>query len=99
MSAGHSVETFASPQEFMNQARHLETGCLVLDMRLPDVGGLEFQERLRQADCHLPIIFLTGYGDVPSSVQAMKAGAVDFLPKPVDEGILLQAVEAALRKD
>jgi RNA polymerase sigma factor (sigma-70 family) len=98
-AAGHTVETFASPYEFMQQGCHLGAGCLVLDVRIPEIGGLEFQQTLRQTGSILPIIFLTGYGDVPSSVQAMKAGALDFLPKPVSEDALLRAIDSALQSD
>ena len=81
-SVGLRVETFGSAHEFLNHKRPEAPGCLVLDVRLPDLGGLEFQGSLAEANIHIPIIFITGHGDIPMSVRAMKAGAVEFLTKP-----------------
>ena len=97
--AGHVVETFASAQEFLAAGPPAGPGCLVLDVRMPDVGGLELQERLAGREGPMPIILITGHGDIPMSVRAMKAGAVDFLPKPVDGGQLLAAIQQALAGD
>jgi FixJ family two-component response regulator len=98
-SWGLLVETFASGHEFL--ARHIPDGptCLVLDVRLVEENGLALQEVLRTSPRRLPIIFLTGYGTVPLCVQALKAGAVDFLQKPVEESILLAAIDRALAQD
>ena len=95
-SAGLHVETFAEAQEFLVDRRPDTLGCLVLDLRLPGISGLDLQEQLAAAHLDLPIIFLTGYGTVPESVRAMKAGAVEFLEKPVDDQTLLAAVNQAL---
>lgn len=97
--AGHSVTTFASARDFLDAGPPTGPGCLVLDVRMPEVGGLELQERLARGDCPMPVIFITGHGDIPMSVQAMKRGAVDFLPKPVDGPQLLAAIQQALEKD
>jgi FixJ family two-component response regulator len=97
-SAGFRPETFGSAQEFIAQRQADLPGCLVLDVTMPGFTGLELQQWLARAEDPLPIIFITGYGDVPSSVRAMKAGAVDFLTKPVDEQTLLRAIEDALRR-
>ncbi|HTT68353.1 MAG TPA: response regulator [Gemmatimonadales bacterium] len=95
-SAGYRVRDFAAAQEFLDSGSHLQPGCLILDLRLPDLDGMALYERLRAAGAWMPVIFLTGFGDIPSSVEAMKAGAMDFLPKPVADEVLLAAVEAAL---
>lgn len=95
-SAGLYVETFAEAQEFLAAGRPDTPGCLVLDLRLPGISGLDLQEELAAPNPDLPIIFLTGYGTVPESVRAMKAGAVEFLEKPVDDQTLLAAVNQAL---
>ena len=95
-SAGLHVETFAEAQEFLAARRPDTPGCLVLDLRLPGISGLDLQEELAAPHLDLPIIFLTGYGTVPESVRAMKAGAVEFLEKPVDDQTLLAAVNQAL---
>jgi FixJ family two-component response regulator len=91
-----NVTSFASGEEFLKFARSDSNACLILDLRLPEMNGLEIQ---RVIDALLPIIFITGDGDIPSTVTAMKAGAVEFLTKPVDECVLLAAVRAALAKD
>jgi FixJ family two-component response regulator len=97
-SVGLHVEVFASTQEFLINRRPEGPGCLVLDVRLPGKSGLDFQQELNAADVRLPIIFLTGHGDIPMSVRAMKAGAVEFLAKPFREQDLLDAVQAALER-
>jgi FixJ family two-component response regulator len=98
-SVGFEVELFASPQEFLRSQRPDRPGCIVLDVRFPGRSGLDMQRDLAQADAQLPIIFITGYGDIPMSVRAMKAGAVEFLTKPFREQDLLDAVGAALDRD
>jgi FixJ family two-component response regulator len=97
-NAGYAVRIYATGEEFL-AAPPTDGGCIVLDLRLPGPSGLELQERLMTADNPLPIVFLTGHGDVPKSVQAMKAGAVDFLTKPVDAPVLLDAVARAMVRD
>jgi len=92
-------EAFASPQEFLASRRTDRPGCLVLDIRLPGMSGLDFQRELAQAGVQLPIIFITGHGDVPMSVQAMKSGAVEFLMKPFRTQELLDAIQQALERD
>ncbi|NGO56169.1 response regulator transcription factor [Allomesorhizobium camelthorni] len=91
--------TFASATEFMASKRPDGPCCIVLDVRLPGLGGLEFQRRLTQENIPLPVIFITGHADVPMSVRAMKAGAVEFLSKPVNEQEFLDAVQTALERD
>ena len=98
-SVGLRVAAFASAQEFLCSTRPDVPGCLVLDVRLPGLSGLELQQRLAEADLAMPIIFMTGYGDIPMTVQAMKAGAVDFLSKPFRDQALLDAVQQALARD
>jgi FixJ family two-component response regulator len=95
-SAGWPVATFDSAQAFLDRSRAPGPGCLILDVSLPDLSGLELQERLASDEIELPIIFITGHGDVPMSVRAMKAGAVEFLTKPIDDQALLRAVAAAI---
>ena len=94
-----NVVTFGSPQEFLERHDPHTPGCLVLDVAMPGLNGLELQEALRVKGSAIPIIFLTGHGDIPMSVQAMKGGALDFLTKPVHDKDLLKAVEAAIEKD
>jgi FixJ family two-component response regulator len=94
-----TVVTFGSPQEFLERHDPHTPGCLVLDVEMPGLNGLELQKALRVKGSAIPIIFLTGHGDIPMSVQAMKGGALDFLIKPVHDKDLLKAVEAALEKD
>lgn len=94
---GREVQAFSSGSEFLNTPRQDVAACLILDMRMPGMNGLEVQKLLR-ADAPIPVIFITGRGDVPSTVLAMKGGAVDFLTKPVDEEALMRAVAAALAK-
>jgi FixJ family two-component response regulator len=98
-TAGHTVELFDSAEELLSSLPDDRPGCLVSDLRLPEVNGLDLFAMLRMAGHRLPIVFITGYGDVPTSVKAMKFGAVDFLTKPVDEHELLGAVGRALRRD
>jgi len=98
-AAGFVVAAFASAQEFLSQYDPAECGCLVLDLAMPDVSGLELQSILAEKGSLLPIIFLTAHGDVSTSVQAMKHGAVDFLTKPVNDEDLLAAVCVAIEKD
>ncbi len=98
-SVGFGVELFASPQEFLQSERPDRPGCIVLDVRFPGRSGLDMQRDLANCDTQLPIIFITGYGDVPMSVRAMKAGAVEFLTKPFRDQDLLDAVGTALEAD
>ncbi len=98
-SVGLRVETFGSTREFLGSKRPEAPACLVLDVRLPDVSGLDFQRDLSSASIHIPIIFITGHADVPMTVRAMKAGAVEFLTKPFRGQELLDAVQDAIAKD
>jgi FixJ family two-component response regulator len=98
-SMGMRVEVFGSAVEFLNSTLPDIPSCLVLDVRLPGVSGLDFQTELTKADIQVPIIFITGHGDIPMSVRAMKAGAIEFLSKPVREQDLLDAVQVGLDKD
>jgi len=98
-SVGLSVETFSSAQEFLSAARPAGPACLVLDVRLPGLSGLELQEQLARSGREIQIIFITGYGSVPQSVRAMKAGACDFLEKPFENQALLDAVNRAIERD
>ena len=97
-SVGLSVQTFASAQEFLGTKRKA-AGCLVLDVRLPGLSGLDLQSELVRAEIHTPIVFITGHGDIPMSVRAMKAGAVEFLTKPFREEDLLDAIRQAIKRD
>src|SRR5688572_2175770 len=98
-SVGHEVRLFSSASEFMQAVRSDAPGCLLLDVRLPGMSGLAFQLELTKAGVALPIIFITGHGDVPMTVRAMKAGAAEFLTKPFDDQVLIDAVHAALERD
>jgi FixJ family two-component response regulator len=98
-SVGLQVELFATTREFLARQRPDVPSCLVLDVRLPGTGGLDFQRQLSEAGIHIPIIFITGHGDIPMSVRAMKAGAVEFLTKPFRDQDLLDAIQVALEKD
>jgi FixJ family two-component response regulator len=98
-SAGLKVETFASAQEFLARERADLPSCLVLDVRLPGLSGLDLQKRMAEAELHIPIIFITGHGNVPAAVQAMKAGALEFLTKPFTDRDLLGAIEQAIKRD
>ena len=97
-SAGWKSETFASAQEFLSSPRVLVPSCLVLDVGLPDLNGLELQKRIAGDRSDMPIIFISGHGDVPMTVQAMKAGAVEFLTKPFSDDALLTAIQHALER-
>jgi FixJ family two-component response regulator len=97
-SVGFQVEAFTSAQEFLASTRPDTPCCLILDVRLPQVSGLDIQAELTKAQIHIPIIFVTGHGDVPMSVKAMKAGAVEFLTKPFRDQDLLDAVKVALER-
>jgi FixJ family two-component response regulator len=97
-TAGYVVRVYATGAEFLAQPP-TEAGCIVLDLRLPGPSGLDLQQQLTTAENPLPIVFLTGHGDVPKTVRAMKAGAVDFLTKPVDAPVLLDAVARAIARD
>ncbi len=94
-----NVEFFSSPLEFLLENRPDAPSCLVLDVRLPGKSGLDFQRELAEADISIPIIFVTGHGDIPMAVRAMKAGAVDFLTKPLRDQDLLDAIQVALERD
>jgi FixJ family two-component response regulator len=98
-SVGFNVEVFPSAQAFLGARRPDAPGCLVLDVRLPGLSGLDLQRELAATDAELPIIFLTGHGDIPMSVRAMKAGAVEFLTKPFREQELLDAIRSAIERD
>jgi FixJ family two-component response regulator len=98
-SVGLRAETFASPQEFLRSKRPDAPSCLVLDVRLPGVNGLDFQRELGDAGVRIPIIFITGHGDIPMTVKAMKSGAVEFLTKPFRDQDLLDAIHQALDCD
>jgi FixJ family two-component response regulator len=98
-TVGLRVETFASAQDFLETERHDAPGCLVLDVRLPGLSGLDLQRELRNTNNPVQIIFVTGHGDIPMSVQAMKAGAVEFLTKPFRDQQLLDSIAEAINRD
>jgi FixJ family two-component response regulator len=98
-SVGFRAQTFASAQDFLKSTRPDAPGCLVLDVRLPGLSGLDLQRELARVDIRIPIIFITGHGDIPMSVSAMKAGAVEFLTKPFRDQDLLDAIQAAVERD
>ncbi len=98
-SAGWRAEGFASAQEFLDRRGPEAPSCVVLDLEMPGPSGLELQKRLAEAELEIPIVFLTGHGNIPASVQAMKAGAIEFLTKPVDEEELLRAIGEAVERD
>jgi FixJ family two-component response regulator len=98
-SMGFRPETFASAEEFLARERYVGVGCIILDIQLPGLSGVDLQDKLNSAGYSMPIIFVTGHGDIPLGVSAMKKGAVDFLPKPVDDQDLLQAVAKAIKRD
>jgi FixJ family two-component response regulator len=98
-SAGYEVQTFESARAFLDSGDfHKGPACLVLDVRMPGLNGLDLQRELQAANASLPIIFITGHGDIPTTVRAMKAGAVDFLPKPLKDTVLLESIEQALAR-
>ena len=98
-STGQQAETFAMAQDFLRDCPRDPAGCLVLDVQMPGLSGLDLQGELNQAGIHLPVIFITGHGDIPTTVRAMKAGAVEFLTKPVSDSELLAAINQALERD
>ena len=98
-SAGLRVEAFASAEEFLNRARTEGPCCLVLDVRLPELSGLDLQRRMVDTNNEMPIVFITGHGDIPTTVRAMKAGAVEFLTKPLVEGDVLESIRLAIARD
>lgn len=95
---GLSARTYATAQEFLSACNPGMRGCLVLDIRMPGISGLDLQDRLQEQGVHLPVIIITGHGDVPIAVRAMKAGALEFLQKPFNDQTLLDAIHAALKK-
>jgi FixJ family two-component response regulator len=97
-SAGWRPATFASAKEFLHHPRPVSASCLVLDVSLPDLNGLELQKRVAPNRIDMPIIFISGYGDVPMTVRAMKAGAVEFLTKPFRDDVLLDAIRSAIER-
>jgi FixJ family two-component response regulator len=98
-SVGLHAESFATAQEFLIKKRTSDPSCLVLDVRLPQMSGLDFQRRLAEIDVRIPIIFITAHGDIPMSVRALKSGAVEFLTKPFRDQDLLDAIQQALQRD
>jgi FixJ family two-component response regulator len=98
-SAGLHVVAFSSAEEFIRRNQPDMPACLVLDVRMPGMSGLELQRELAAANNHIPVIFITGHGDIPMSVRAMKAGAVEFLPKPFHDQDLLDAIQQAIKRD
>jgi len=96
--AGWQAETFESAEQFLARPRSLTPSCLVLDVSLPDLNGLELQKLIATDRVDMPVIFITGHGDVPMTVQAMKAGAVEFLTKPFDDEVLLSAIRHAIKR-
>ena len=98
-SAGWKVETFASAQDFLARPLAISPSCLVLDLQLPGLSGLDLQQRMADLGLDIPVVFLTGQGNIPASVKAMKAGAIEFLTKPVDEQNLLKAIQEAIERD
>jgi FixJ family two-component response regulator len=97
-SAGWKAETFVSAREFLARPRAESLSCVVLDLQLPGLSGLDLQKRMAEVELEIPIVFLTGHGNIPASVQAMKAGAVEFLTKPFDEQELLRAIQEAVER-
>jgi FixJ family two-component response regulator len=98
-SVGLEVQSFGSTQEFLQSTRPDAPGCLVLDVRLPGRSGLDFQRELAESSMHMPIVFITGHGDIPMSVRAMKAGAIEFLTKPFHDQELLDAIQLGIERD
>lgn len=98
-SVGMNVETFATAQDFLSRQHYEGPSCLVLDVRMPGLSGLDLQQELAKADLTLPIIFITGHGNIPMSVRAIKAGAVDFLEKPFEDQVLLDLIQNAIEQD
>jgi FixJ family two-component response regulator len=98
-SAGHGVEAFSSAEEFLAREHFDGIGCMILDVQMPGLSGMDLQAELIKAETSMPIVFITGYGDIPMSVEAMRKGAVHFLSKPIDDNDLLAAVKEAIEKD
>jgi FixJ family two-component response regulator len=98
-SVGLDTRTYGAARDFLDASLADKPGCIVIDIRLPDMSGLEFQAKLTQLGVRLPVIMMTGYGDIPMTVRAMKRGAVDFLPKPFRDQDMLDAVMAAIERD
>ena len=98
-SAGHAVEAFASAREFLERAQADRPGCLVVDLRMPELNGLELQQAMTRAGHLLPVIFMSGQADIQSTVKAMQGGAIDFLTKPFDEHQLLEAIHRGITRD
>ena len=98
-SVGLRSETFTTGEEFLKKPRTADPSCLVLDVRLPQMSGIDFQQQLGKLGMHIPIIFITAHGDIPMSVQALKSGAVEFLTKPFRDQDLLDAIQQALQRD
>lgn len=97
-SVGMNARAFSSAREFLDACGPSFVGCLVLDVRMPEMGGLELQGQLRKFGCTLPVIFITAYGELPTAVQAMKSGAIDFLEKPYDSELMLEHIQKASRE-
>ena len=95
-SVGLPAQTFASSEEFLKSGRQHQTACLIADIRMPGMSGLELQARLNAEHCRIPTIFITAHGDTRMRMQALRAGAVDFMAKPFDDGVLIESVRAAL---
>jgi FixJ family two-component response regulator len=98
-TVGLATRTYGTARDFLNSGFTDTPGCIVIDIRLPDINGLEFQARLAEAGVRLPVVMMTGYGDIPMSVRAMKRGAVDFLPKPFRDQDMIDAVLSAIERD
>ncbi len=98
-STGQQAGVYATAQDFLHECPRNPAGCLVLDVQMPGLSGLDLQSELNRAAIYLPIIFITGHGDIPTTVRAMKAGAVEFLTKPVSDAVLLTAIDQALERD
>jgi FixJ family two-component response regulator len=97
-SAGFSSRTFESAEDFLGSGHQLETACLITDIRMPGMSGLELQARLNAEHCRIPTIFITAHGDEEMRLRALRQGAVEFLPKPFDDEILVESVRAALKR-
>jgi two-component system response regulator FixJ len=97
-TSGYSVESWASGTAFLKEVRHAEQGCILLDVRMPDIDGLGVQQALAERGITMPVVVMTGHGDVSIAVRAMKAGAVDFLEKPFEKAVLLRAIEDAFAR-
>jgi FixJ family two-component response regulator len=95
-AVGYPAQAFASAEDFLKSGRHRQTSCLIADIRMPGMSGLDLQAQLNAEHCKIPIIFITAHGDAKMRIQALRAGAVEFLSKPFDEEVLLESVRAAL---